>query len=111
MTHLTLQQVKDAARAAYDNRQLIAQHPGESLCYRNSKGHVCAIGAALTPEEAEQVQKSGYSFIDSLITYGPITIPASDHADEFRAIQRAHDAWSGIPYNADAEARFLSLLK
>lgn len=89
---LTLAAIKSAARKAYDENRLQAQHVTSTPCYRNALGHVCAIGAALDEPTLEKYADNYQLTVTGLIKAQAIFAPRSDQHGA-QAIQFAHDDW------------------
>jgi hypothetical protein len=93
--HLTVEEVKAAARTYYLAGKLTAQHPDQSerLCHYQIGDYRCGIGAAMTDETLEAIRASGNSSCG-------ISRLAHDHSDivtleskEIQDIQEEHDNW------------------
>ena len=120
--HITLEEVKTASRLAYDENRLAAQNTDsaedtEDYFYR--RGDVgCAIGVALTPETAKQVDPDHSCktlMSDATILREIFTWSESEH-DALGAIQLAHDNWRNAAVGVslwsetDAENNFRHLI-
>lgn len=107
--HLIARDVAIAALAAHANEQLVAQTPGSRLRYRHN-GHPCAIGAALTDEQAADLDRKTYCSVGSLIRDGFVT---ADDGAAISGLQSLHDAWAGAPSETkfQREAQFLAFAR
>lgn len=76
-----------AARRAYEEGRLSAQGPTPECSYRDSSGLPCAIGAALTDEEANGLGGS----IGSAVNWGDVV---TDDKGRLTTLQTAHDLWA-----------------
>ena len=113
MINLDKAKVQAAARRAYEEGRLQAQkNPGDGCLYRDDFGNPCAIGAALTDEEAQTIIDAGLNAIEirSFRPGGPHTprIPiTSDDWAYLSHLQDAHDSWS---VDEEDEAQFKEVL-
>lgn len=95
---LTPKKVKSAARKAYKERRLTAQHRNQNKrqCVYSKGEYHCAIGWALNQKALKQVEK--FDLNDSnpvlcLVNEDIIDIN-DDDLDIIEAIQMAHDEWA-----------------
>lgn len=98
MQRLTLEQVKIAARRAYKDHKLTAQHPKKE--YRRcvyelpeDTGYRCAIGWAL---ERAVLDALGYSQGISVVMLTKEGYIEPDNVYELTRIQEAHDRWASF---------------
>lgn len=103
---LTYEQVRDAARLAYDNNQLSAQGPTPQCLYEDKSGRPCAVGAALQPGAISQGDQ-GESVV-TLVNRGILRISGED-LPKIKVLQRAHDDWTSNK-TPQAEAAFKELI-
>lgn len=103
--HLTADAVREAARKAYAANQLQAQHPvyHTKVCQYSFN---CAIGAALTEEQARFLDAQSLTGIGDLIK---LEIVTTDSPNWLTQLQAAHDNWSQR-LEVDAEKEFVSIL-
>lgn len=94
---ITLDEVKAAARHAYEQGRLTAQNGGDCQYsqYINGKECVCAVGAAFTTEERRDLRIYGGNIrsISNLFYSERVQIPGAD-LDRIVEIQKAHDQWA-----------------
>lgn len=129
--HLTLADVKAAARLAHSQGKLTAQHPDRDkryCVYRVDGCYHCAIGAALPPRTIDELAWFGFNDysapgmydggsaqdLGTLAKAGFITLDEHER-DDLMDIQGAHDQWANLArYRCDtaepAERRFLKLI-
>ena len=113
MINLDKAKVQAAARRAYEEGRLQAQkNPGEACLYRDDFGNPCAVGAALTDEEAQTLVDAGLNAIE-IRSFEPgrafasrVAITSDDWAYLSR-LQDAHDTWS---VDEEDEAQFKEVL-
>lgn len=113
--HLTLAQVVTAAAKAYKEGRLIAQQPIKDINqYRSEDGHPCAIGAAISDDDAKALDTHpiGEYAVGALVNEGIIT---TDHVEDLAHLQSAHDTWNlcrrgGLQY-VKKEGYFLRTLR
>lgn len=115
---LNREAVRAAAIAAYDAKNLSAQQPHDtpnSAClYRDDNGHPCAIGAAMTDEEAAEIARLGHNgtgvatFFPHGLYYKDVQVETDDHTF-LDWLQEAHDEWTNNR-TFEHEARFLAVL-
>jgi len=124
--HITLAEVKIAAKKAYQEGKLLAQSHLDLYGYE-IQGFVCAIGAGLTPETLEQIFEKDIqsdTIAERPDLSGPIEeLIIFDEKDRLglHTLQRAHDRWFGTVVLSEgdsdqadvqnAEAEFVNLLK
>jgi hypothetical protein len=104
--HLITRDVARLALEAYDKKQLSAQN-GSPVCkYRDDGGFACAVGVALTDEQAWELDARAASGVPSLLRSGWIT---TDNEAGLASLQMAHDDWlvSGV----DRDGRFINLAR
>lgn len=109
---LTLAGVKEAARKAYDDGKLTAQHPDPTkrkCLYRTDDGYCCAVGAAMTDETVEALRANYHGFNDTSVSMisgwsppaeegaeevpAPVVVMAEGERTDIRDLQRRHDRW------------------
>lgn len=117
---LTLEDVKAAARKAYDEKRLLAQHydsvadtPNEM--FATSDGHCCAVGAALSDATIAMLRASGNlsGTISGMVGRGQIRVspPGWKTQDAITEIMIAHDRMISEPHKRRTlEASFLKLI-
>jgi hypothetical protein len=104
---LTAANVFAAARLAYDNKQLSAQGPTPQCRYRDRSGRPCAVGAALTDEEAALVTEA-YNMTPVMgLPRRLVTIELGNYS-RIASLQEAHDNWAR---GTGTEDDFVSQLK
>lgn len=122
--HITLAGVKAACIVAYDENRLAAQNPdsfenndGGDYYYRRGD-FGCAIGVALTPETAKQIDDDNGAYTlsgEPEILADIFSWPQAEFKD-LAAIQLAHDNWLNATVNrstwteSDAENEFRHLI-
>jgi hypothetical protein len=104
---LTLEGVREAARRAYDEGRLTAQHPdpGQRMCFYRIGTYGCAVGVALTDETIKLVREwnlNGTNFLD-LLGRGVLEVALPEDLSSIREIQVRHDAWCEASRDADPE--------
>lgn len=106
----------EAALKAYEERRLSAQNDTPACLYRDASGHPCAIGAALTDEQAASFDRPGQTVQD---LYACFRIQTDD-IDALQEMQSTHDCWAnraGCRYIwneqeiTEAELKFVATLK
>lgn len=93
--HITLEEVKAAARLAYKEGRLLAQAGTQSVCYYKKGEFVCAIGAVLSEESLAEVERKGFmdAGIHKLLDHRIISCPSGSGA-ELNNLQNLHDNWA-----------------
>lgn len=106
MIDLTLSKVVTAALTAYVDERLSAQGPTPKCSLRDPTGHPCAIGAAMTDDEAATplMPSAVFTMVSWNFAY-------TDDVDALTAIQRAHDAWVVNRPSPRYEREFVQLLE
>lgn len=117
---LTVEDVKAAARKAYDERRLLAQvvtadDPLPNEMFATKDGHCCAIGAALSDETIALLRAGGNlsGTINGLIARCQVKVspPGPRTADLITEIMIAHDVIMGEPSQRERhEQEFLRLI-
>lgn len=102
---LTYEQVRDAARKAYDNNQLSAQGPTPQCLYEDVSGRPCAVGAALRPGAIATRNQTETVF--TLRQRGIFQITDEDFP-KIKVLQEVHDNWA--LGNLSAETAFKELI-
>lgn len=109
--HLPVREVALAAKKAYDEGRLSAQHrdaDGRSGCfYRDAGGFPCAIGAFLDTAAAKRFDlfPGEGTGIDDIVSEGGAT---TDDLVGLSDLQEAHDWWR---LNQKGEDRFVAVLQ
>ena len=88
---LTYEQVRDAARKAYDEDRLSAQGPTPQCLYEDDSGRPCAVGAALQPGAISKYDQA--ETVTTLYHRGVFQISGEDFS-KIKALQGAHDNWA-----------------
>jgi hypothetical protein len=98
MQVLTLEMVQEAARKAYHDGKLTAQHsdPWLRLCRYQIDDYHCAVGAALSAETLKDLLGPNHNTqsVSALESCGFIRIAALSEREAIRDIQVAHDDWA-----------------
>lgn len=106
MIRLKAKEVARHALLHHAEGRLSAQGPTPECRYRDRSGRPCAIGAALTDEQAasipDNLQNSAVWALRSYIR--------ADDMEALTSLQLAHDNWTQ-PNSNEAEARFLSIAR
>lgn len=92
---LTYSEVRAAAKKAFDENRLQAQHfTGGTMPFYNKGGFVCAIGAALPKEVAERFDAGEFDTygIGALCEAGVVSSSEKDRMEMIR-LQGVHDRW------------------
>ena len=88
---LTYAEVVEAGRKAYLEGRLSAQGPTPECRYRDSSGHPCVIGAALTDKQALYLDRN----YDAQVHKLPVEVlDCGIDLRAIRRIQQAHDEWA-----------------
>lgn len=95
---LTLKRVKAAARKAYDEKRLTAQHPDKSKreCVYTSGKYGCAIGVALNATTLKKIadqQLNADAGVECLMNEDVILV-SDEEVTSLSVIQTAHDKWA-----------------
>lgn len=116
--HLTNAAVAQAALFAHHQGRLCAQNPGARVFYGDPDelGIGCAIGVALSQEEAERLQdrSSSHGYQINLMLLRDSEVITADDPATLRELQVLHDDWSketsslNEVYAERAEAKFLN---
>jgi len=96
MQTITLEQVKEAARKAYEAGTLTAQlSPDNAYCKYHIGNARCAVGACLTDETLKEIDKRGINaqHVGMVIAKGVVAVENPDEVQEIVSIQVAHDNW------------------
>jgi len=118
--HITIAEVRLAAKKAYDAGNLLAQHPEMTEYFYRRDNTCCAVGACLTPETGRYVDFLGLNceVVQSFDsdTDNAFTMSEGDRP-HIMAIQGAHDVWAkaargaAVGYSAhQLKRKFLDLL-
>ena len=124
MQTLTLEEVKAAARKAYDENRLLAQWALSDPALVDENGftgeygylvgqYCCGIGAALTAETLSDLQSRSMNLdtsITSLVHDGRVTLGEPNQLPTFEYIQNAHDRWLDSPTDTGKRDAFLRLI-
>lgn len=91
-----------AAKAAYDEKRLSAQGGTPGCYYRDASGRPCAVGAALTDEQAKKIHNGAtvYGLVEFGIEF--------DEVVAVYLLQEAHDSWA---MRVNSEANFVRVLE
>lgn len=98
MQTLTYNQVRAAARKAYEACRLTAQHPvaaHRQCVYDTGDGYHCAVGAAFDAETLAAIRDKGidHDLQASLLNGVVVDFPSHDIV-QIAELQRAHDDWA-----------------
>lgn len=107
MIDLTISTVVRAALTAYVDERLSAQGPTPKCSLRDPSGRPCALGAAMTDDEAATpfLPSAAFAMVSWDWAY-------TDDVDILTKIQRAHDYWVVNPDEAPRyEREFVQLLE
>jgi hypothetical protein len=97
MQTLTIEEVKAAARAAYDAGTLTAQHPDPTMrrcVYDVGDGYRCAIGCALSASTIDALVAADMNDAVGVIRLDDDGIIALDRRGDAENLQCAHDTWA-----------------
>lgn len=95
---LTVRKVKAAARRAYAERRLTAQHrnPAKRDCVYTSGAYHCAIGCALNKQSLQMIDEERLNHgtpVGLLQSHDVITVD-NDDINVIDVIQNLHDEWA-----------------
>ncbi len=111
LQHITVKQVQEACRKAYDEKRLAAQDMENNLYYYQHGDFGCAIGVALSPESAALIPDQAIVLESSDHHYNSSFENAFSWLDEeltkLADIQKKHDFWRNAAHREHEGVREL----